>query len=261
MKPKLNRNSPTPIFEQIANWMRNKIQSGEWQDDQQIPSEMALCSHLDVSRGTIRKAIEVLISDRFLVRIHGKGTFVKNKILLEQKPTWRLAGFSRDLISRGIPYSTKVLRTDIIQPSEEVRKNLQLSPSKMIFNMQRLRKIDEQPVLLIENHIVYDYCQGVEEINFEENQLYVTLENKFNIPFDWANRTYRSILADPKIASLLNLPKNAPLMYLEELYHDTKSTPVEYTRAWFDAQVFYITATINREDEKRELNAFLTKKE
>ena len=256
MEPDLNRNNPTPIYEQITNWIREKIQTGEYQNDQKIPSESELCDFFNVSRGTVRKAIEVLISERLLVRIHGKGTFVKNKILLEQKPTWRLAGFSRDLISRGIPYSTKVLKKKVIQPSEEVRNKLQLSPNKMIFHMQRLRKINEQPVLLIENHIVYDFCEGVEEINFEENQLYVTLENDFNIPFDWANRTYRSILADPKIAGLLNLHKNAPLMYLEELYHDTQSTPVEYTRAWFDAQVFYITATINREEEKRELNGF-----
>jgi len=256
MEPILNRNSATPIFEQITDWMRNKIQSSEWTDDQQIPSESELCDLFGVSRGTVRKAIEVLIAERLLIRIHGKGTFVKNKILLEQRPTWRLAGFSRDLISRGIPYSTKVLKKDIVQPSEEVRERLLLSPNKKIFHMHRLRTINQQPVLLIENHIVYDYCEGVEEINFEENQLYVTLEKKFKIPFDWAKRTYRSIGADPKIASLLDLQKNAPLMYLEELYHDTHSTPVEYTRAFFDAQVFYITATINREDEKRELNGF-----
>jgi len=256
MEPELNRNSPTPIFEQITDWMRDKIQSGEWQDEQQIHSESELCEKFGVSRGTVRKAIEVLIAERLLVRIHGKGTFVKNKILLEQKPTWRLAGFSRDLISRGIPYSTKVIKRQIIQPSEEVQEKLRLSPSRKIFNMQRLRKIDQQPVLLIENHIVYDYCKGVEEIDFEEKQLYVTLENEFDIQFDWANRTYRSIPASPEIADLLNLHKNAPLMYLEELYHDKKSTPVEFTRAWFDAQVFYIKATINREDEKKELNGF-----
>ncbi len=253
MNPNVNRNGPTPIFTQITDWMREKIQSGEWQDDQQIPSESELCEIFGVSRGTIRKAVEALISERLLVRIHGKGTFVTNKILLEQKPAWRLAGFSRDLISRGIPYSTEVLRGDIIQPSEEVRGLLKLSPTQQIFNMQRLRKINQQPVLLIENHIVYEYCEGVEEIDFEQNQLYVTLENTFNIQFDWAKRTYRSLTADKKIADLLKLPKNAPMMYLEELYHDQNSTPIEYTRAWFDAQVFYITTTINREEEKKQL--------
>lgn len=256
MESNLNRNIPTPIYVQITDWIREKIQTGEWQKDQQIPSEFELCEILGVSRGTVRKAIDVLISERLLVRAHGKGTFVKNKILLEQKPTWRLAGFSRDLISRGIPYSTKVLKKRVIHPTEEIRDKLQLSPSKKIFNMQRLRKINQQPVLLIENHIVYDYCEGVEEVDFEVNQLYVTLENEFNISFNWANRFYRSTLANAETASLLNLRNNAPLMYLEELYHDNHSIPVEYTRAWFDAQVFYIAATINREDEKRELNGF-----
>ena len=251
--PNLQRNSPTPIFEQITDWMRAKIHSGEWHNNQQIPSESDLCDNLNVSRGTVRKAIEVLISEKLLVRIHGKGTFVKNKVLLEQQPTWRLAGFSRDLISRGIPYSTTVVRKQVAPPSEDVRSLMKLPPDSKVFNMLRLRKINEQPVLLIENNILYGCCPGVETIDFEENQLYITLEKDFNMQFDWANRTYRAILADRDIAELLNLPKNAPLMYLEELYHDLHSTPIEFTRAWFDAQVFSIKTTIHREDEKKEL--------
>ena len=253
MKPVLNRQSPTPIFRQITDWMREKIESGEWDDDHKLMSETDLAKKLGVSRGTIRKAIEELVSEKLLVRIHGKGTFVRNKILLEQKPTWRLAGFSRDLISRGIPYSTEVLNTQIITPPVDVQEMLKLTSDDAIFNMLRLRKINDQPVLLIENHIVYSYCQGVEEIDFSENQLYVTLENKFGIQFEWAKRTYKSITADKRIAKALNLSQHAPIMYLEELYHNQENTAVEYTRAWFDAQVFYIKTIIQREDEKREL--------
>lgn len=254
MPPKLKRQSPTPIFQQITDWMREKIESGEWEDNHKLMAETDLAEKLGVSRGTIRKAIEQLMSERLLVRIHGKGTFVRSKILLEQKPTWRLAGFSRDLISRGIPYSTEVLNKQIITAPVDIQEILKISPDEKIFNMLRLRKINDQPVLLIENHIVYTYCQGVEEIDFSENQLYVTLENKFGIQFEWAKRTYKSVTADKRIAKALNLSQHAPIMFLEELYHNQENTAVEYTRAWFDAQVFYIKTFIKREDEKRELS-------
>jgi DNA-binding GntR family transcriptional regulator len=252
MNPELDRNGPTPIFQQITNWMREKIQSGEWGNNQKLKAETDLAVELNVSRGTIRKAIESLISERLLVRIHGKGTFVKNKLLLEQKPNWRLAGFSRDLISRGIPFSTEVMTKEIISPPLDVRELLKLTPKDLIFHLQRLRRIDNQPVLLIENHIVYDYCQGVEAIDFSKQQLYVTLENEFGITFDWSRRTYKAIISNDKINKILNLPKHSPLMYLEELYHNKQSVPIEYTRAWFDARVFHIKAIINREDEKLE---------
>jgi len=252
MAPNLNHQSSIPIYQQIADWMRKKIQSGEWQDDEKLMSETDLAVSLNVSRGTIRKAIETLISEKLLLRIHGKGTFVRNKILLEQKPTWRLAGFSRDLKSRGIPYSTEVLEAEIVFPSELIRDALKLAPDEKIFHLKRLRKIKDQPVLLIENHIVYKVCASIEKIDFSQQQLYVTLEDQFNVQFDWSKRIYKSQQATPEIAKLLKLDPNAALMYIEELYHNKQSLPIEYTRAWFDAQVFQITTIIKREEEKRE---------
>ena len=252
MSPELNHQSAIPVYQQISDWIRKKIHTGEWQDDEKLMSETDLAKSFNVSRGTIRKAIETLISEKLLVRIHGKGTFVRNQILLEQKPTWRLAGFSRDLKSRGIPYSTEVLEGTITSPSEMIRDALRLSPGEKIFHLKRLRKIKDQPVLLIENHINYKYCMGVEEIDFSQQQLYVTLEDQFNIQFDWSKRTYKSQQATSEIAKLLKLESHAALMYIEELYHDKLSFPIEFTLAWFDANVFHISTIIKREEEKRE---------
>ena len=252
MPPEINRQSSVPIYQQIMNWMREKIQSGDWAKDHQLISEIDLAELLQVSRGTVRKAIEGLISERLLVRVHGKGTFVRKNILLEQNPDWRLAGFSRDLISRDIPYSTQVLKKEIIPPAIDIRELLNISVHDKIFHMLRLRIIDNQPVLIIENHIVYAYCEGVETVDFSIRQLYTTLEEDFNMPFDWGRRTFKSKLADPTIAKHLEIPQNSPVMYLEELYHNHENTPLEYTRAWFNAQVFHIRAIVKREQEKVE---------
>ena len=250
MKPELNRESSTPIFQQIMNWMREKIQSGEWDDDQKLLSETDLAERFNVSRGTIRKAIEGLIEEKRLVRIHGKGTYVRDEVLLEQEPSWRLAGFSLDLISRGIPYTTEVLLKEVINPPVDVREILKLDPGEKIFHMQRLRKINEIPVLLIENHILYAPCEGVERIDFTSKQLYETLEDQFGIQFDWARRTYKADSAGQHISEVLELQAHDPVMYVEEIYHDVLGKPVEYTRAWFNAQVFLIRTIIRREDEK-----------
>ena len=253
MPPNLNRQGPTPIFEQITHWMRQKIHTSEWANDHKLMSESDLASAFNVSRGTIRKAIENLITEKLLVRIHGKGTYVRNKVLLEQQPNWRLAGFSQDLISRGISYSTEVLTKEIVTPKNEIQDLLNLQPTEKIFHMYRLRKINDQPVLLIENHIAYEHCAGIETIDFTENQLYVTLEEQFKIQFNWARRSYKSINADKAIAKHLKLKSEAAVMFLEEHYHSIDNKPLEYTRAWFDGQVFYIKAIIKRADEKSDL--------
>lgn len=252
MLPNLDFEGPIPINEQISEWMRQNILTGTWPKNHQLKSETDLAQELQVSRGTIRKAIAVLLDEDLLLRIHGKGTYVKTNLVLEQQPTGRLAGFSRDLISRGIPFSTEVLQKEIISPSPAIATLLSLKQNETIFHMYRLRIVHQKPVLMIENHIIYNYCKGIEEIDFSKQQLYATLEDRYNFELDWASRTYKAKIADEHIASNLAIDIGAPIIYLEELYHLIDDIPVEYTKAWIDAEVFHITTLIKREDEKRD---------
>ena len=252
MLPKIDHSSHIPINEQIAQWMRKNILSNRWSQDLKLPSEDDLASSFKVSRGTIRKAIEILIDERLLMRIHGKGTFVDNHLVFEQQPAGRIAGFSRDLISRGIPFSTDVLLSKIIVPDTEVSDLLSLKPKQKIFHMKRLRIVRNNPVIFVENHIVHDFCEGIASIDFKTKQLYATLEDEFKLKLDWARRTYIAKIADKNIAQLLKIKFGAPVMYLEELYHLVGDTPVELTRAWINAEVFHISTLIKRDDEKRD---------
>ena len=252
MLPKIDHSGQIPIYEQIAQWMRQNILSNQWSQDLKLPSEDDLASSIQVSRGTIRKAIEALIDERLLVRIHGKGTFVDNNLVFEQQPDGRIAGFSRDLISRGIPYSTEVLLSELVVPDTEVFDLLSMKPKQKIYHMKRLRIVRNDPVILVENHIVHDFCEGIENTDFNTKQFYATLENEFRLEFDWARRTYMAKVADKKIAQLLKIKYGAPVMYLEELYHLVGDTPIELTRAWINAEVFHISTLIKREDEKRD---------
>lgn len=252
MEKKIKENNPIPKYQQISDWMRENIISGDWSENEQLPSETRLADQLNVSRGTVRKAIEELIDEGLLVRVHGKGTYVKTKLILEQNPVGRIAGFSRDLISRGIPYSTQVLLSEVIIPPPKISQKLSLKPHEKIFHMHRLRYVHDKPVLMIENHIDYKRCLGIENIDFSKKQLYVTLENTYNFNFDWARRTYRAQVSDKRIAELLSIEVGSPIMYLEELYHLVGDIPAEYTKSWINGDLFHISTKINREDEKRE---------
>ncbi len=171
--PEIDPSSPIPFNEQIAQWMRKNILSNRWSQNLKLPSEDDLAANLKVSRGTIRKAIEILIDERLLMRIHGKGTFVDNHLVFEQQPAGRIAGFSRDLISRGIPFSTDVLFSEIIIPDTEVSALLSLKPKQKIFHMKRLRIVRNNPVIFIENHIAHDFCEGIENIDFNTKLFYL----------------------------------------------------------------------------------------
>lgn len=106
--------------------------------------------------------------------------------------------------------------------------------------------------MLIENHIVYKYCEGIEDIDFAHQQLYRTLEDKFNFIFDWARRTYKVQISDEMLSEKLDVDLGSAIMYLDELYHLVGDIPVEYTKAWINAELFHISTIIDREDEKSE---------
>ena len=256
MYPDLVLDGPVPIHEQITTWMRDNIRSSRWDSGYKLKAESDLASELGVSRGTVRKAIETLIEETLLQRIHGKGTFVRETPFFEQQATGRLAGFSSDLLARGIPFTTEVPFCEVTNPSREIAHLLRLQPTDQIFHMRRIRRIGRHANILIENHIVYDYCVGIETCDFSRNQFYITLENEFNIVFDWARRTYKAQKACQEVADCLDIPVGSPVMYLEELYHNTHGTPIEFTRAWFNGDLFHITTLIKREDEKRDTPGF-----
>ncbi|EHG0201494.1 GntR family transcriptional regulator, partial [Salmonella enterica subsp. enterica serovar Napoli] len=72
----LNKSSHIPLYQQVVEWIRESIYSGELVEDDRIPSEFQIMDMLEVSRGTVKKAVDQLVREGVLVQVQGKGTFV-----------------------------------------------------------------------------------------------------------------------------------------------------------------------------------------
>ncbi|MBZ7658798.1 GntR family transcriptional regulator, partial [Klebsiella oxytoca] len=73
----LIKSSQIPLYQQVVEWIRESIYSGELVEDDRIPSEFQIMDMLEVSRGTVKKAVDQLVREGVLVQVQGKGTFVK----------------------------------------------------------------------------------------------------------------------------------------------------------------------------------------
>src|SRR4051812_30324490 len=140
MNPTINRANPTPIYQQIVNWMRAQIGSGAWPEHFQLRSEIDLAQELGVNRGTLRNAIETLVDDGLLIRIHGKGTFVAAAVL-EQPLAESLTTFSESLIDQNIPFLTQVLEQSVVLPTPLVMSMLSLDAHTQVFFLKRVRYV------------------------------------------------------------------------------------------------------------------------
>jgi GntR family transcriptional regulator len=70
---------PTPLYVQLANVLRDMIESGELQPRASLPSESYLQQEHGISRGTVRMAVAILRDEGLVITIGGRGTFVSPK--------------------------------------------------------------------------------------------------------------------------------------------------------------------------------------
>jgi DNA-binding GntR family transcriptional regulator len=117
MLPELERTSPTPLYQQIQDWMRNQIAYGVWPEHYKLKSETDLAAELGVNRGTIRNAVKALTDSGLLVRIHGRGTFVRSRTI-EQPLADHLITFSEGLVLEGISFETRVIEQQTITDTD-----------------------------------------------------------------------------------------------------------------------------------------------
>ncbi|MBS3751380.1 MAG: GntR family transcriptional regulator, partial [Anaerolineales bacterium] len=104
-----NKKNSLPLYIQVANWIRAKVVTGEWPEGYKLPPEVDLAKDLQISRGTLRHALSILIENHIIEQTHGKGTFVGSAIL-EQNWAYKLTTTSEELNWMGIPFETEVLK-------------------------------------------------------------------------------------------------------------------------------------------------------
>lgn len=68
---------PTPLYQQVADAVQRRIEDGEFEPGQPIPSEKTLEQEYGVARGTVRRAVALLGERGLVVTIQGRGSFVK----------------------------------------------------------------------------------------------------------------------------------------------------------------------------------------
>ncbi|MBI5670183.1 MAG: GntR family transcriptional regulator [Chloroflexi bacterium] len=245
MPPDLQRAGPQPIYKQIVDWMRQQITSGDWPEHYKLPSEIDLAAELQVSRGTLRKAILELTADGLLLQIHGRGTFVSSE-RLEQPLAERLLTFSDDLIQRNIPFETRVIEQTVIVPPPRVASLLALPPGARALCLKRLRIVAGTTYVLLHNYVAYDRCPGIETVDFAQARLFETLEKRYRLELDWGSRYFEAQSANNELAALLHIQPCDPVMYMQQIAYLREGAPIEMSDMWVGGSYFRLSVTVKR---------------
>lgn len=152
----LNRGTDIPLYQQLAEELKTQIRSGELRENERIMTEMELSEKYQISRITVRKALELLVDEEILTRKRGIGTFVSGKKL--ERNMNRFMGFTQNCEMNGKKAGTKFLSAEIIKARASDMKYLNLEGDDKVLSIRRLRYCDDAPVIVEENHFPRKYA-------------------------------------------------------------------------------------------------------
>lgn len=203
---KLSEESTIPLYFQLLTLIKRQIHSGILKPGDMVPSESQLCSQYNVSRSTVRQALNQLVEENLIIRRRGKGSFIANQKL--PRSLNHLYSFSEDMLSMGMTPSSKVLENTIIEAPEDVISSLNLIPGQTeVFKLCRLRMANNEPLLLETTYIPLYMCPDIIKEDFSATSLYTILRSKYNLDLYRAVETYESIRLTKESATLLNCKK------------------------------------------------------
>jgi len=238
----LDAQNPIPLYFQLKNIIENQINSAELKPGDKITSENRLCEQYQVSRTTARQAITELVNSGKVVRTQGRGSFVAR--YPENKPPYRLTGFSDDMKKQGFHPSSKILVFKVILPTPEISRMLRINQSEAVIFLNRLRFIDGFSVGIDYTYLPFNRFPGLMEENFIENSLYETFINKYNIIPSRVVMTCEAMLCEENMCKLLSMSPNIPLLHVTDITFDQNEHLIEYTENFYRGDRYTLQAEI-----------------
>ncbi len=193
---------PVPLYYKIYRDLRKKILDGYFKGGK-IPTEKELCKEYDVSRMTIRNALEKLMMEGLIERKKGKGTFVKKKGSEEKLS--KLSGFTEEVGKDRV--TSKVLANKLVRIPLEAKDKFGLPEDALVLMLKRIRYIDGEAVAVEEAYLnpsIDVRILKIIEMDMSKKSLYEFLRNDLGISLDHAEETIEVINLSSSQAKLLN---------------------------------------------------------
>ncbi|WP_334329812.1 GntR family transcriptional regulator [Companilactobacillus sp. HBUAS59699] len=228
-----------PVYIQIHNRIKKEIESGKWAVGERIPSERKLAEDFDVSRMTLRQAIQTLVDEGILQRQVGSGTYVSSSKVQEKMSG--TTSFTEITEGQGKKPSSKTVSYHVADPSMSEMEKLKLSDGEQVLRMERIRYADDQPICFEVTTIPTSIVSDLDKEDITSS-LYKALEDKAGLRLGTATQTVSAMLSSEKIATLLKVKRGSAILRLRQVTTLDDGRPFEYVRSQYagDRFEFYL---------------------
>jgi GntR family transcriptional regulator len=227
---KLDKAGPVPLYYQIKQQLKSAIEQAYLKPDEALPSERDLIELYGVSRPTVRQATEELLSEGYLYRRKGLGTFVARPKFRQQLPN--ILGFTERMLREGKVPSSRVItmgRLEVV--SGTILAHLNLAPGSPVFQVKRLRLADGEPIMLETSCLPLAQFPKLPEVDFNQLSLYHFLREEYGFAIVRLRETLEPVVLRDHESKLLEVERGSPAMRVQISAFAANNQAIEYSQA------------------------------
>lgn len=215
-----------PLYHKVKEGLIAIIGQESLKPGDPLPTEAELEAMFNVSRTTIRTAINELQHEGYLVKQQGRGTFVANNSYAEC--TALLQGFVEDAKQRGAEVTSLLISAELVIPEDSIQESLGIGREEVL-KIQRVRYIESEPIQLTTSYLPRPTYEKLDwkNIDYKKASLYAEME-KAGIDLDNGEEVWEVCVADDFQAALLHIQVGAPLFENRRIIRNKKGEAIEY---------------------------------
>ncbi|WFA09236.1 GntR family transcriptional regulator [Tissierella sp. Yu-01] len=223
----IDKQNRMPLYSQLMDIILDMIEEGDLNADDQLPSERELCEKYDVSRSTVRQAIQELEKEGYIYRLHGKGTFISPKRF--KQDLLKFYSFTEEMKKIGKVPTSKVLDFNIIECNEKLSRKMKLKVGDSLYIFTRLRLADNEPMMLETSYVPCHRFPGLTKKQLEQMPMYDIFSKLYNVSITSAEETFQSVLTREEEAYILMYTNGFPSTMIERTTYENEDV-IEYTK-------------------------------
>lgn len=227
----MKENKSKVLYSMVKDRLEREIRQGKYKTGDKLPSEFQLCRDYQVSRTTVRLALQQLEMEGKVNKVQGVGSFVSRPKII-QSLTTLTQSFADQMIAQNYKPHSKVQSVMVKPATQTIASQLQIACDDPVNEIIRIRYASDEPLQYETSYIPWKLAPGVTLADCE-GSLYQLLKTKYQIHISRTLESIEPILVTEPISHYLQIPTGAPVFYLETTAYGNDGQPVEYSTGIF----------------------------
>jgi GntR family transcriptional regulator len=218
--------SSATLYTKVEETIAAEIADGQYRPGDQLPAEDELLQRFEVSRITVRRAIQNLVQRGLLEIRRGLGTFVLEP-RIEAELT-KLSGFVEDMNAAGRKASARVLSQGVVSATARIAERLQLSRGARVMRIERVRLADGLPVSFDQTYLPLALGRKIARNDLRMHPIFTLLEEKYGVALLEADYALEAVAASKIVADALHVTVGTTIFQIERTSRTTNYQPIDY---------------------------------